>query len=156
VRSYHHPKRLLTPFEGNAQFLPNGHIFVGWGANAYFSEFDASGNVLLDALIGRQGAPGKEADTYRAYRFAWTAETTGRPAIATGSGKIYVSWNGATKVARWDVVAGSDPSRLSSVRTVAKTGFETVIPLQTKAAYVAVRALGRDGQVLGRSKALKR
>jgi arylsulfotransferase ASST len=156
VRSYHHPKRLLTPFEGNAQFLPNGHIFVGWGANAYFSEFDARGNVLLDALIGRQGAPGKEADTYRAYRFAWTGEATGSPAIAMGSGKIYASWNGATKVARWDVVAGSDPQRLSSVRTVAKTGFETVIPLQSKAAYVAVRALGRDGKVLGRSKTLRR
>jgi hypothetical protein len=32
VRSYHHPKKLLSPFEGNAQFLPDGHVFVGWGA----------------------------------------------------------------------------------------------------------------------------
>src|SRR5262249_22407392 len=27
VRSYHHPKLLLAPFEGNAQFLPDGHVF---------------------------------------------------------------------------------------------------------------------------------
>jgi hypothetical protein len=156
VRSYHHPKRLLTPFEGNAQFLPNGHIFVGWGANAYFSEFDARGHLILDASIGRPGAPGKEADTYRAYRFDWTGETSDKPAIVLRSGKIYVSWNGATRVARWDVVAGSAPQQLSSIRTVAKNGFETVIPLQSKAAYVAVRALGPDGRVLGRSKTLKR
>ena len=156
VRSYRHPKRLLTPFEGNAQFLPNGHVFVGWGANPYFTEFDARGHVLLDASIGRHGAAGKEADTYRAYRFDWTGEPTDSPAIVVRRGKIYVSWNGATKVARWDVVAGSDPQKLSSMRNVAKSGFETAIPLQSKAAYVAVRALGRDGQVLGRSKTVKR
>jgi arylsulfotransferase ASST len=157
LRSYHHPKRLLTPYEGNAQFLPNGHVFVGWGANPYFTEFDARGHVLLDASIGRQGAPpGKEADTYRAYRFDWTGETSGSPAIAVRSGKIYVSWNGATKVARWEVLAGPDPKQLGSIRTVARNGFETAIPFRSKAAYVAVQALGREGRVLGRSKALKR
>src|SRR5207244_7139747 len=31
LRSYRHPKRLLAPFEGNAQFLPNGDVLVGWG-----------------------------------------------------------------------------------------------------------------------------
>ncbi len=34
--------------------------------------------------------------------------------------------------------------------------FETVIPLQSKGAFVAVRALARGGQVLGSSTALKR
>jgi hypothetical protein len=156
VRSYEHPKRLLTPFEGSAQFLANGHVFVGWGANPYYTEFDASGRVLLDASIGRQGAPGTEADTYRAYRFDWAAQMSDSPAIAANGGRIYVSWNGATDVARWDVMAGSDPESLSSVRTLAKSGFETVIPFQSTASYIAVRGLGREGQVLGTSKVLKR
>src|SRR2546421_10648835 len=47
LRSYRHPKRLLTPFEGNAQLLADGHIFVGWGANPYYTEFDRQGRGLL-------------------------------------------------------------------------------------------------------------
>ena len=156
VRSYRHPKGLLSPFEGNAQFLPDGHVFVGWGANPYYTEFDAGGHVVLDASIGRQGAAGTEADTYRAYRFDWAGEVSESPAIAEGSGKIYASWNGATEVARWEVVAGPDPQQLSSVRIVPKSGFETVIPFQSTAPYLAVRALTGDGHVLGTSKTLKR
>src|SRR5439155_27205604 len=48
VRSYRHPKRLLSPFEGNAQFLPDGHVFVGWGGCPYVSELDRPGPVLCD------------------------------------------------------------------------------------------------------------
>src|SRR5207247_92780 len=53
VRSYRHPKRLLAPFEGNAQFLQDGHVLVGWGAIPYFTEFDADGRVVLDVSFGR-------------------------------------------------------------------------------------------------------
>jgi hypothetical protein len=159
VRSYVHPKRLLTPFEGNAQFLPGGHVFVGWGAHPYFTEFDASGKVLLDAYFGHGGRPPKDADTYRAFRFAWSGRPTDRPAVAVGrttGGQltVYASWNGATEVARWQVVAGSDPQHLRNVRTAVRTGFETAIAVPTKAAYVGVRALSRGGAVLGSSKAV--
>ena len=50
VRSYHHPKKLLSPFEGNAQFLPDGHVFVGWGGWPYVSELSKDGRVLFDAV----------------------------------------------------------------------------------------------------------
>jgi hypothetical protein len=156
LRSYRHPKQLLSPFEGNAQFLPNGHVFVGWGATAYYSEFDERGRIVLDARIGRRGPPGTEADTYRAYRFDWTGAPTDRPVITVSGGSLYVSWNGATEVASWEILAGPDPQQLGSVRTVAKSGFETAIPLQGETEYVAVRALAGDGRVLGTSNALKR
>src|SRR5439155_740698 len=52
VRSYSHPKKLLVPFEGNAQFLPDGHVFVGWGAVPYFTEFDAQGHAVFDVSFG--------------------------------------------------------------------------------------------------------
>jgi hypothetical protein len=156
VRSLRHPKGLLAPFEGNAQFLSNGHVFVGWGATAYYTEFDERGRVVLDARIGRRGPPGTEADTYRAYRFDWRGEPTDSPAIALSGGNLYVSWNGATEVTSWEVLAGSDPQQLSSSGTVPKSGFETAIPLQGETAYVAVRALAGDGRVLGTSNALKR
>jgi hypothetical protein len=156
VRSYHHPGRLLSPYEGNAQFLPNGHVFVGWGSNPRYTEFDARGRVVLDASFGRQGSrPGTEADSYRAYRFEWTGEPTDRPRVRVDRGRIYVSWNGATEVARWDVLAGASPQQLGTVKTVAKKGFETSLLLPVKSSYVAVRAVGRDGRTLASSSLLK-
>jgi len=55
---------------------------------------------------------------------------------------VYASWNGATGVSRWQVLAGPSARRLKSVRTVARTGFETAIELKTGARMFAVRAVG--------------
>src|SRR6266511_5014367 len=48
VRSYTRPKPLLSTSQGNAQFLPDGHVLVGWGANPFVTEFSRDGRVLLD------------------------------------------------------------------------------------------------------------
>jgi hypothetical protein len=157
VRSYRHPRRLLSPYEGNAQFLPNGHVFVGWGSNPDYTEFDERGRVVLDGSFGRQGgAPGTEADSYRAYRFDWAGRPTDSPRVVVRGGRAYVSWNGATEVDRWEVLAGATAQQLGRVRTVARKGFETAIQMPAGGAYVAVRALARNGQVLGTSAALRR
>jgi hypothetical protein len=71
---------------------------------------------------------------------------------------VYASWNGATEVASWRVLAGSSPTTLApAVSSVAKTGFETAIPLAAVAAgtYVAVEALDSAGAVIGVSPAVK-
>jgi hypothetical protein len=154
VRSYHHPQRLLAPFEGNAQFLPNGNVFVGWGAQPYVSEFSRSGALLFDAYFGDGKPPGKDADTYRAYRFVWRGHPTDRPVVVVAGDAAYASWNGATDVARWQVLAGTAAGRLKLVQTVAKNGFETPIRLKKSAAFYAVKAIGRDGKVLGTSEAV--
>jgi Arylsulfotransferase (ASST) len=154
VRSYHHPKRLLSPFEGNAQFLPGGHIVVGWGAWPYVSELDRNGRVVFDAYFGHGKKPGQDADTYRAYRFAWQGRPAEPPAIAVAGEKVYVSWNGATGVARWRVLVGQTSDDLSVVATAKKTGFETAIPLKTRGQFAAVQALNAKGDVLGRSKTI--
>lgn len=157
VRAYVHPRHLLSPWEGNAQFLPNGHVFVGWGSNPNYTEFDANGRVLLDASFGRQGGkPGTEADSYRAYRFEWTGHPAERPRIRIRSGQLFVSWNGATGVDRWELLAGLDAQHLGSIRAVPKTGFETALRLGSTGGFVSVRALDRNGQVLGSSPVLKR
>jgi hypothetical protein len=157
VKSFHHPRRLLSPYEGNAQFLPNGHVFVGWGSNPDYTEFDERGRVVLDASFGRQGGrPGAEADSYRAYHFDWTGHPTDRPRAVVKGARLYVSWNGATEVDRWEVLAGPSPDQLTRLRTAPKKGFETAIPLTGAAGYVAVRALSAGGQTLGLSGVLKR
>jgi Arylsulfotransferase (ASST) len=155
VRSYHHPKRLLAPFEGNAQFLSNGNIFVGWGAQPYVSELGANGSVRFDAYFGHGKPPGQDADTYRAYRFVWHGTPKDRPALAVGGQTAYASWNGATAIKRWQVLAGPDAQHLQPVKEASKSGFETPIRLAKSAAFYAVRALGANGKVLGTSPAVK-
>jgi hypothetical protein len=154
VRSYHHPKKLLAPFEGNAQFLPDGHVFVGWGGWPYVSELSKDGKVLFDAYFGHGKKPGEDADTYRAYRLAWSGHPTDVPAIAIAGRKVYVSWNGATNVKRWRVLRGDSRDDMRARAAVAKRGFETAIPLGRVGRYVAVQALGADGRVLAVSKTL--
>jgi hypothetical protein len=160
VRSYHHPKRLLAPFEGSAQFLPNGNVFVGWGAIPWFTEFSRSGQVLFDASFGKGKArimgPNQDADTYRAFRFVWHGHPTDKPAVAVSGGKLYVSWNGATEVAKWQLLSGKDDGSLKPGKTVAKGGFETAISLQgAKGSAFAARALDRSGRILGTSRAVQ-
>ena len=156
VRSYHHPKRLLSPFEGNAQFLADGHIFIGWGGWPYVSELGKDGRVLFDAYFGHGKPPGEDADTYRAYRFVWHGHPTDAPATALANGKVYVSWNGATEVTQWRAMTGDNRDALTAVATVAKSGFETGIPLPAKGKYVAVQALDASGKILAVSKTLQR
>jgi hypothetical protein len=137
---------VLTSSQGNVQELPNGDVFVGWGAVPHYTEFDAKGRIVYDATFSAG------ADSYRAYRFPWVGKPTTRPAIAVGDdGTVYASWNGATAVARWRVVAGADAEDLHEVGGGAKTGFETALTATTVEPYLAVQALDARGNVLGQS-----
>jgi Arylsulfotransferase (ASST) len=153
-RAFKHPGRLLAFNQGSARRLPNGNVFVGWGAAPVFSEFTASGRLVFDGRLTR----GK--GNYRAVREPWTGRPQQPPAIAAarrrhGRVRVYASWNGATEVARWQVLAGAAPDRLAGVASRARDGFETEIAARTRAPYVAVRALDRAGQVLGTSRAIR-
>ena len=152
VTSYHHAGR-LAPFEGNAQFLPSGHLFVGWGALPFYTEFDHGGSVLLDArfgkLRGRVTGVNQDADSYRAYKFVWHGHPTDSPAVAVRDDKMYVSWNGATEVARWRLVVDG-----RAAQTIVKSAFENVFPLPAGAKHVAVVALNASGATIGRSKTI--
>ena len=63
---------------------------------------------------------------------------------------VYASWNGATEVSAWRVLAGSSSGALQAVATAPKRGFETRITIESER-YVAVQALNRAGRVLGTS-----
>jgi hypothetical protein len=140
---------LLAGSQGNDQVLPTGNSFVGWGEAPYFTEFNPAGQILFDAHIP---APG---DSYRAYRFPWSAVPAAPPAIALkasgASTTVYVSWNGATTVGSWKVLAGSSPSALAPVATSPYVGFETAISVPSAAPDFAVQALDASGHVLGTS-----
>jgi hypothetical protein len=150
-----HTPGLLAESQGNVQALENGDWFVGWGQLADFSEFSPQGALLFDAHFPQQ------VQSYRDFRFQWTGTPAHSPTYAfapgaPGVGTVYASWNGATLVASWRVLAGAAPTSLSTVSQVARTGFETAIqlPVGTSGPYVAVQALGAAGQVLGTSTAV--
>jgi hypothetical protein len=64
---------------------------------------------------------------------------------------VYASWNGATGVASWRLLAGASPSTLSTVASAARSGFETTVSTPGPAAYVAVQALNEAGAVMSTS-----
>jgi hypothetical protein len=142
-----HPRGLQSATQGSMQPLPGGGTFVGFGSQRWFTEYDAKGRVVFDGHLARGN------DTYRAYRLPWTGEPASRPRIAVRRGTVRVSWNGATAVARWQLLAGPEPDALAPVRTVARTGFETAVPAPPRA-YVAMRALDASGAALGESPAI--
>ncbi len=153
---YEHPPALSSYSQGDVQALANGDMFIGWGAEPYFSEFSAGGQLLLDAHL--HGS----YQTYRAYRFPWTGTPASPPSIAASAsagGKgpvtVYASWNGDTQTAAWRVLAGPAAKRLSAVGGGPRAGFETAISTPGPEAYVAVQALNSAGAVIGTSPAIK-
>jgi hypothetical protein len=144
LHAYSSPRHLLSGSQGNMQVLPDGHVFVGWGAEPWFTEFAAGGEVVFDGHFI------KGADSYRAYRFEWHGRPTERPTVVarkSGSGRVtvYASWNGATDVSRWQILAGTTSAELKPLRTVNRIGFETAIELKTDTKFFGVRALGAAG-----------
>ena len=104
-----HPQPLSSGSQGNAQPLPNGNLFIGWGAQPYFSEFNSANQLVYDAHW--HGS----YQSYRSYRFPWTGApphgpalvADGRPSASTLT--AYVSWNGDTRTASWRLLGGASP-----------------------------------------------
>jgi hypothetical protein len=68
---------------------------------------------------------------------------------------VYASWNGATEVTSWQVLAGPGADMLQPVGSARRDGFETAIRVRTAEPYVAVQARDRAGEVIGTSRAVR-
>jgi hypothetical protein len=149
-RQYTHPDRLLADAEGNAQVLPSGNVVVGWGTASRFSEFSPSGQLLMDGTLP------KDDETYRAFRQAWSAHPAEAPAVAarasTGGGvTVYASWNGATGLGSWTVLAGKSATSLAPAGAAPHSGFETSIHVTHAGPYFTAQAHDATGTVLARA-----
>jgi hypothetical protein len=155
VKAFTNPsKTLLASSQGNTLALPGGDWLMGYGGLPNFTEYDSSGHVLLDGTLG------KNVQDFRTYLSLWSATAPGRPSVvakAAGSGatSVAVSWNGATLIASWKVLAGASATALAPVLTAPKSGFETTIKASTAGPYFAVQALDASGNVLGTSATVK-
>jgi Arylsulfotransferase (ASST) len=154
VHQYHAPGRVESTSQGSFRLQPNGDYFAGWGDQPEFTEFAPDGTIVYDAKLPNSLAG--SITSYRALRYPWTGQPTDLPAVAVKRGTddemtVYATWNGATDVARWTVLAGPDYAKLTPLTSVARDGFETAIHAGSNLPYYAVEAIGADGNVLATS-----
>jgi EmrB/QacA subfamily drug resistance transporter len=154
VAQYSGGDKFESEYMGATESLPNGNMFVGWGSESYFSEYSRSGRLLFEGEFPRPDL------TYRATLEQWVGKPLSRPVGAarqTGAKTtVYASWNGATGVASWRVLAGPGASRLTVVASAAKSGFETAIPVAQSYESFKVQALSAGGRVIGASRPFTR
>src|SRR5215218_5384115 len=155
VREYIHPNKQYADASGNVQLLPNSNVFIGWGRALHFSEFSHDGGeMLFDDKLPEGNR------SYRAFRYEWSGDPTDRPACVVertseGEARVFASWNGATEVESWEVLAGRRAGRLKSLGEVPREGFETAMVVRSSDPCVAVRAKNRSGRVLGTTELIK-
>jgi hypothetical protein len=156
----HRNPPLLAASQGNAQPLADGNTVVGYGGVPEISEYAPDGSLLFDSHLSY------DLTFYRAFRFPWSARPTEPPAAIANLNNtaeetiVHMSWNGATGVAAWRVLAGPGRGSLQARATVPATGFESAMTLpktygdvaRKEYGYIAVQALNVAGQVLGTSR----
>ncbi len=113
VSSFQHPTPLLAGSQGDFEPAPGGDWITGWGQVPDFSLFSATGSLLFDAHLP------SAYENYRTYWSPWVGTPTTPPSVAVrpnpdGHGELaYASWNGATQVSAWRVLAGASTASLA-------------------------------------------
>ena len=153
VVAYTHPDPpLLAASQGNMQTLASGNTVVGYGGVPAISEYGKDGVLLFDAHQPF------DMSFYRAFRFPWSGRPLSPPAVLASLNDtseetiVHASWNGATGVASWRVLAGKRTGSLTVQTTIPASGFESSTTLPKQYTRVAVQALDTAGHVLGTSR----
>lgn len=136
---------------------------MGWGIRPFYSEFDACVPAPLphclraDISLHRDnklihdvqfGTMKSTVHSYRAFKAKWTAKPKTRPSFFLNSSDVdptsYASWNGATEIATWKILAGDDVEDLVEVLATPKTGFETQLNVSASWDFVAAAAFDSE------------
>lgn len=161
------------------------NVLLGYGQEPAVTEFSQRGDVLWDAMLAPLGMNRKSPDNYRWSKVDWNGAPLTIPDIAPGpplnyhfapltsvfsvrlndsqgqplnNDTVYFSWNGATHVSSWVVLASNSTSDLNAVEhfwtEVPKTGFESSVYVGENTKNVAVLAISSDDNVLAMSQLL--
>lgn len=152
VRERRHAPSFYTPIVGSYRGLPNGNELLSWGTVGEATEYRGSSTTPI--WESDYVDPGQY--TYRTFREdGWVGRPAEPPAAAVqrtlGQVSAWVSWNGATQVARWELLAGPGAGSLRVVGTAARDGFETLVRGSAGADddVVVLRARDAAGAELG-------
>ncbi len=142
---------LLAASQGDMQTLADGNTVIGYGGVPAISEYAPDGTLLFDADLPYDMA------FYRAFRFPWSGRPLTPPAVVASLNDtseetiVHASWNGATGVAAWRVLAGKQSGPLLVRATIPANDFESSTTLPARFARVAVQPLDAAHHVLGTS-----
>ena len=159
LHQYLNPEPTIALAEGSMQVLPQGEALVGFGATQFFAEFSKSGERQKRGKLLFEAELPQGDGTYRVMRFPWSATPHTKPAVAAvreniSEVNVYASWNGATAVAKWEVLAGESEESLAPVTSAPWSNFETKITVSSEDKVFEVRALDSEGKVIGASEAV--
>jgi hypothetical protein len=110
VQEYYHPQSVVSGAMGGYDLTPSGNVLIGWGLNPAFTEFTPDGEVVLDIQYTTWDPEGKGRGHYRTFKGEWKGHPTWDPSVAWTQSegktpKLWVSWNGATEVASYQLVS---------------------------------------------------
>jgi EmrB/QacA subfamily drug resistance transporter len=149
VAQYGSTEGFKSEYMGDTQPLANSNTFVGWGSAPYFTEYGPSGKLLFEGSF-----PGSDL-SYRSMVEQWVGLPLSSPAGAArrrdGGTTVYASWNGATQVVSWRVLARTGAGRLAAVASASRSGFETAIAMPRSYTSYEVQGLDATGRVIGSS-----
>jgi len=147
TRQLRHSPDIFTAFGGDAQALSNGDTLISWADTKRVTEYDASGQPIFEMALGEIN--------YRTYRQEWHGYPLSPPDAVVDGSQVHVSWNGATEVAKWQLLGGQSQDALRDIgQPVAKRGFETTISVPAGTPVVAVQALDASGNPLSNGRAI--
>ncbi|KAF2147947.1 hypothetical protein K461DRAFT_233434, partial [Myriangium duriaei CBS 260.36] len=156
-------------------------VLVAYGAQPAWTEFDKNGTILWDVAFGPFHLDRESADSYRGLKFNWTGSPSWKPRIAPGprpdytfrtndstfhvqvedpsgsklaNNTAYFSWNGATEIDQWLVLASNSTPNLTTDNLwaqIPKTGFEDSSYVGESTKFVKALAIDKNNRVLGQT-----
>ncbi|KAI5367937.1 Putative arylsulfotransferase [Septoria linicola] len=164
LAEYQHPhgEGAYAHARGNYQTLDSGNVLIGWSKQAIQSEHTADGKLVMDAQLVPEWL-----GSYRNYKFPFVGQPREKIYVVARSeqhnGKastaVWVSWNGATEVVEWHCykhdVSASEASNEELIASAKKIGVETQLRTDGHVESVVVKAIDRDGTILGSSRVAK-
>ena len=149
VWQYRNTPDVFSSFMGNAQYLPNGSFVIGWGGlpSPNITEVKQDGTKVFEMAFDAPYV------NYRGFRFEWEGYPTWAPdLVLTSEGdnvQLYMSWNGATEIASYEVYGWGLNQPIEQVTEVTKTGFESSVTLEGSDAdycFYYVMPVDNEGQ----------
>ncbi|KAK5116460.1 hypothetical protein LTR62_008009 [Meristemomyces frigidus] len=141
IQSFPSSGHALSSSQGSVQVITTeegeDHVFVGYGSSAVYSEFTTDGQLLCETHFAASSSFWWErVKSYRAFKLLdWAATPRDwNPSAVINDGRLYVSWNGATEVAYWElhgaaIELGQEQGEWEELDIMEKEGFEMAFVL---------------------------
>ena len=150
VHQYRRPgDDTLADSEGSMETVPGGDKLVGSVPTVLLGLLAEWSIDLRRELAQRR----RELPRVRLFMDGEANHPSGgrRNRISPTRVSVHASWNGATDVARWQVLVARPGAALRPVASVPIERFETEIAVTGRATTFEVRALGSGGRILAKS-----